>query len=119
MVLFGEVRCVGTADKPVVRDLLEFARILHSTQHLIDACGQRIILLEEESELLSTVDGRELTDDLAFGDLDCSFAGSIESACNLGLIKTFRQYKPSPSNAGFFEVEHLHPRYLGEQLKFN
>jgi hypothetical protein len=54
-----------------------------------------------------------------FGDLDCSFAGSIESACNLGLIKTFRQYKPSPSNAGFFEVEHLHPRYLGEQLKFS
>lgn len=54
-----------------------------------------------------------------FGDRDCSFAGSIESACNLGLIKTFRQYKPSPPCAGFFEVEHLHPRYLGEQLRFS
>ena len=53
-----------------------------------------------------------------FLDRDCSFAGSIESACNLGLIKTFRQYKPSPSCASFLEVEHLHPRYLGEQLKF-
>ena len=53
-----------------------------------------------------------------FGDRDCSFAGSIESACNLGIIRTFRQYKPSPSCAAFFEVEHLHPRYLGEQLKF-
>jgi hypothetical protein len=54
-----------------------------------------------------------------FLDRDCSFAGSIESACNLGIIKTFRQYKPSPKCASFFEVEHLHPRYLGEQLKFN
>jgi hypothetical protein len=54
-----------------------------------------------------------------FGDFDCSFCGSIESACNLGVIKTFRQYKPAPANAGFFEVEHLHPRYLGEQLKFS
>jgi len=53
-----------------------------------------------------------------FADMDCSFAGSIESACNLGVIKTFRQYKPAPSCASFFEVEHLHPRYLGEQLKF-
>jgi hypothetical protein len=53
-----------------------------------------------------------------FLDRDCSFAGSIESACNLGLIKTFRQYKPSPSCASFLEVEHLHSRYLGEQLKF-
>jgi len=34
-------------------------------------------------------------------------------------MKTFRQYKPSPANAAFFELEHLHPRYLGEQLKFS
>jgi hypothetical protein len=54
-----------------------------------------------------------------FLDRDCSFAGSIESACNLGIIKTFRQYKPSPSCSSFFEVEHLHPRYLGEQLRFS
>ena len=53
-----------------------------------------------------------------FGDQDSSFAGPLESAASLGIIKTFRQYKPSPSNAAFLEVEHLHPRYLGEQLKF-
>lgn len=53
-----------------------------------------------------------------FGDGDSSFAGPLESAASLGIIKTFRQYKPSPSNAGFLELEHLHPRYLGEALKF-
>jgi len=53
-----------------------------------------------------------------FGDKDCSFAGPLESAASLGIIKTFRQYKPSPVNAAFLELEHLHPRYLGEALRF-
>jgi len=53
-----------------------------------------------------------------FLDGDCSFAGPLESAASLGIIRTFRQYKPSPVNAGFFELEHLHPRYLGEALQF-
>jgi hypothetical protein len=53
-----------------------------------------------------------------FGDGDCGFAGPLESAASLGIIKTFRQYKPSPGNAAFLELEHLHPRYLGEALKF-
>ena len=54
-----------------------------------------------------------------FGDCDAGFAGPLESAASLGIMKTFRQYKPSPENAAFFELEHLHPRYLGEQLKFS
>lgn len=54
-----------------------------------------------------------------FGDGDSGFAGPLESAASLGIIKTFRQYKPAPANAGFLEVEHLHPRYLGEALKFS
>lgn len=55
----------------------------------------------------------------SFGDNDFGFAGPLESAASLGIIKTFRQYKPSPANASFLELEHLHPRYLGEQLKFS
>jgi hypothetical protein len=54
-----------------------------------------------------------------FGDGDSGFAGPLESAASLGIIKTFRQYKPSPQNAAFLELEHLHPRYLGEALKFS
>jgi len=53
-----------------------------------------------------------------FGDGDSSFAGPLESAASLGIIKTFRQYKPCTVNAGFLELEHLHPRYLGESLTF-
>lgn len=54
-----------------------------------------------------------------FGDGDCGFAGPLESAASLGIIKTFRQYKPSPQNAAFLELEHLHPRCLGDALKFH
>ena len=52
-----------------------------------------------------------------FGDGDCSFAGPLESAASLGIMKTFRIHKPAAANAGFFELHHLHNRYLGEALK--
>jgi len=52
-----------------------------------------------------------------FGVGDCSFAGPLESAASLGVMKNFRIYKPSPANAGFLELQHLHNRYLGEALK--
>jgi len=52
-----------------------------------------------------------------FGDLDTAFAGPLESAATLGIMKNFRIYKPAYANAGFFEIRHLHNRYLGEALK--
>jgi hypothetical protein len=52
-----------------------------------------------------------------FGDGDCSFAGPLESAASLGIMKTFRIYKPGFESAGFLEIQHLHNRYLGEALK--
>ena len=54
---------------------------------------------------------------LGFLDGDCSFAGPLESAASLGVIKNFRIYKPSFQNAGFHEIRHLHNRYLGVALK--
>jgi len=53
----------------------------------------------------------------SFGDLDTGFAGPLESAATLGIMKNFRIYKPSCSHAGFFEVRHMHNRYLGEALR--
>jgi hypothetical protein len=41
-----------------------------------------------------------------FLDRDTSFVGPLESAATLGLIKTFRIYKPAPENATFLEVRH-------------
>jgi len=50
----------------------------------------------------------------SFGSLDTSFAGPLESAATLEIMKNFRLYKPSFACAGFFEVKHMHNRYLGE-----
>ena len=54
-----------------------------------------------------------------FLDGDCSFAGPLESAASLGIMKTFRIYKPSYKNAGFHEIRHFHNRYLGVALKMD
>jgi hypothetical protein len=53
-----------------------------------------------------------------FLDGDCSFAGPLESAASLGIMKTFRIYKGSYTNARFHEIRHLHNRYLGLALRF-
>jgi hypothetical protein len=52
-----------------------------------------------------------------FGDGDCSFAGPLESAASLGIMKNFRIYKPSTPHAAFHELQHLHNRYLGVALQ--
>jgi len=52
-----------------------------------------------------------------FLDGDVSFAGPLESAASLGIMKTFRIYKPAFANAGFLELCHLHNRYLGVSVK--
>jgi len=39
-------------------------------------------------------------------DRDCSFISPLESAATLGLIKTFKLYKPCLSHAAWLEVQH-------------
>jgi len=52
-----------------------------------------------------------------FLDGDTSFAGPLESAASLGVMKTFRIYTPAFANAGFLELRHQHNRYLGVSVK--
>jgi len=52
-----------------------------------------------------------------FLDGDTSFAGPLESAASLGIMKTFRIYKPAANSAGFLEIRHLANRYLGKRLR--
>ncbi len=47
-----------------------------------------------------------------FLDLDVGFWGPLESAATLGIIRTFRTYKPARECAGFLEVRHLDTRVL-------
>lgn len=51
-----------------------------------------------------------------FAEPDDRFCGPLESAATLGIMRYFRTYKPARENAGFLEIEHLDPRYLGHQL---
>ncbi len=46
-----------------------------------------------------------------FLDRSNAFWGPLESAATLGIMRTFKVYKPAPETAGFLEVEHLDPRY--------
>ncbi len=52
-----------------------------------------------------------------FLDGDTSFAGPLESAASLGIMKSFRIYKPAAKSAGFLELRHLANRYLGKRLR--
>jgi hypothetical protein len=42
-----------------------------------------------------------------FCDRDTSFVGPLESAATLGIMRTFRVYKPATANADFLEVQHF------------
>lgn len=42
-----------------------------------------------------------------FSDRDTRFFGPLESAASLGLMRTFRVYKPAPQNASFLEIQHF------------
>ncbi len=45
-------------------------------------------------------------------DRSDGFIGPLESAATLGLMRTFRVYKPINDNAAFLEIHHLDNRYL-------
>jgi hypothetical protein len=47
-----------------------------------------------------------------FLDRDTSFIGPLESAATLGVMRTFRIYKPAPSMAAFLEIEHAGTGFL-------
>jgi hypothetical protein len=52
-----------------------------------------------------------------FLERSSAFAGPLESAATLGVMRHFRVYKPARGNAGFLELRHLDNRYLGARLK--
>lgn len=48
-----------------------------------------------------------------FLDMDVSFISPLESSASLGIMKTFRVYKPIPQNASFLEIQHFGDAFLG------
>jgi hypothetical protein len=47
-----------------------------------------------------------------FNKPDTSFIGPLESAATLGVMKTFKIYKPTRENASFLEIEHSGDQFL-------
>lgn len=55
-----------------------------------------------------------------FLDLDAGFISPLESSATLGIMKTFRIYKPIPQNANFLEIQHFGDAFLrliGNKIK--
>lgn len=47
-----------------------------------------------------------------FLGVDASFISPLESSATLGIMKTFRIYKPTPLNANFLEIQHFGDMFL-------
>ena len=45
-------------------------------------------------------------------DMDCGFISPLESGASLGIMKTFKVYKPSTQNANFLEIQHFGDYFL-------
>lgn len=48
-----------------------------------------------------------------FLDMDTGFISPLESSASLGIMKTFRVYKPALQNANFLEIQHFGDAFLG------
>lgn len=49
-----------------------------------------------------------------FLDYDTSFIGPLESAATLGIMRTFKIYKPAPVNANFLEIQHSGTAFISQ-----
>lgn len=47
-----------------------------------------------------------------FLDMDVNFISPLESSATLGIMKTFKVYKPAPQNANFLEIQHFGDQFL-------
>lgn len=47
-----------------------------------------------------------------FLDMEAGFISPLESSATLGIMKTFRVYKPIPKNASFLEIQHFGDMFL-------
>lgn len=49
-----------------------------------------------------------------FQERDAAFIGPLESAATLGVMRSFRIYKPAIENAAFFEIEHQSDQFISQ-----
>jgi hypothetical protein len=52
-----------------------------------------------------------------FLDRDSRLIGPLETAATLGVLRTFKIYRPAPINADFLEVQHFGTDYLRQLVR--
>lgn len=80
-----------------------FARTIRFIRPTNPHCGGFFLTAEQMAHLAESPH---------FLDRDTRFIGPLESAATLGVMRTFRVYKPAPENACFLEVEHQGAAFL-------
>ena len=61
---------------------------------------------------LNTAQMKHWAEQPYFENQEAGFVGPLESAATLGIMKTFRIYKPARENASFLEIEHYGSRFI-------
>lgn len=88
-------------------------------RHLVSISQYGSNLIFERTEnphsgcfFLSASQMRKWIEEPYFLDRSAAWVGPLESAATLGVMRSFRVYKPAIQNASFFEIEHLDVRYI-------
>lgn len=68
---------------------------------------------------LSKDQHRHWTAQATFSKRDTGFIGPLESAATLGVMRTFRIYKPAIENAAFLEIEHQSSQFISQLRRSN
>lgn len=120
-----EVACQGPAlkaylDGEINPDLtrahqdLNQAPTLRSTVMGVSTAFRRVSNPHSGCFFLNARQMQTWTEQPYFLDRDTGFIGPLESAATLGIMRTFRVYKPAPENASFLEIEHHGTAFISQ-----
>lgn len=117
IALKGNVNKVYVDGELPLRSTVRFQKITDHHQIRAKVLGQvvtfqRTLNPHSGAFFLSDSQMRSWVDKPYFLDRSASFIGPPESAATLGIMKTFRVYKPALSNAAFLELQHCGSSYL-------
>lgn len=93
---------------------LDEAPTLRSTVTGISTAFRRVSNPHSGCFFLNARQMRSWSEQPYFLDRDTSFIGPLESAASLGIMRTFRVYKPAPENASFLEIEHHGTAFIAQ-----
>jgi hypothetical protein len=94
---FQDVQRVGMLESKVLHTPVRFRRALNPHSGCFFLNARQMVRWSKQPYFL---------------DRDNRFVGPLESAATLGIMRTFRVFKPAPENAAFFELQHFGTAFL-------